>query len=81
MVVTGEGWRAPGVLLRVLREEAGLDLATVAPAGVGESRAAFWVTDRAGTVSLLKIMPGSAAGLIAQLRELEAMTARPPIPA
>ena len=76
MVVTGEGWRAPGVLLRVLREEAGLDLATLAPTSVGESRAAFWVTDRAGTVSLLKIMPGSSAGLVAQLRALEAMTAR-----
>jgi len=76
VVVTGEGWRAPGVLLRTLREEAGLDLATLAPTSVGESRAAFWVTDRAGTVSLLKIMPGSPAGLVAQLRALEAMTAR-----
>jgi Ser/Thr protein kinase RdoA (MazF antagonist) len=76
VVVTGEGWRAPGVLLRILREEAGLDLATLAPTSIGESRAAFWVTDRAGTVSLLKIMPGSSAGLVAQLRALEAMTAQ-----
>jgi Ser/Thr protein kinase RdoA (MazF antagonist) len=76
VVVTGDGWRAPGVLLRILREEARLDVATLAPTTVGESRAAFWVTDRAGTVSLLKIMPGSAAGLVAQLRALEAMTAR-----
>lgn len=76
MVVTGEGWRAPGVLRKILREEAGLDLATLAPTSVGESRAAFWITDRAGTVSLLKIMPGSSAGLVAQLRALEAMTAR-----
>ena len=74
--MTGEDWRAPGVLLRILREEAGLDLATLAPTSVGESRAAFWVTDRSGTVSLLKIMPGSAGGLVTQLHALEAMTTR-----
>src|SRR5215470_4371167 len=76
VVVTGEDWRAPSVLLQILREEAGLDLATLAPTSVGESRAAFWVTGRDGTVGLLKIMPGSSAGLVAQLRALEAMTAR-----
>ena len=76
MVVTGEDWSAPGVLLQILREEAGLDLTTLAPTRVGESGAAFWVTDRSGTVSLLKIMPGSAADLVTQLRALEAMTGR-----
>jgi hypothetical protein len=76
VVVTGEDWRAPGVLLQILREEAGLNLATLAPTSVGESRAAFWVTDLSGTVRLLKIMPGSAADLVTQLRALEAMTAR-----
>jgi len=30
VVVTGEDWRAPGVLLQILRQEAGLDLATLA---------------------------------------------------
>jgi Ser/Thr protein kinase RdoA (MazF antagonist) len=64
---------SPTGLLRVLRDEAGLDLAALAPAGVGESRAAFWVTDRAGTVSLLKIMPGPAQAALTHLRALDAM--------
>jgi hypothetical protein len=56
--VTGETrpW-LPGELRRVLREQAGLDLVTLRAASGGESRTAFWATDRAGTVSVLKIMP------------------------
>jgi Ser/Thr protein kinase RdoA (MazF antagonist) len=76
VVVDGDAWRTPGELLRILRDEAGLDLVTLAPAGGGESGTAFWVTDRAGKASLLKIMPGPPAESAAQLRALAAMTAR-----
>jgi Ser/Thr protein kinase RdoA (MazF antagonist) len=74
--VTGgsRDWPA-GELRRVLREQAGIDVVAVRAAGAGESRSAFWVTDRAGTVSVLKIMPGApeAAG---HLRALDAVLGR-----
>lgn len=75
--MTGESrqWR-PGELRQVLREQAGLDVAAVRAAGTGESRRAFWVTDRAGTVSVLKIMPGAPPEAAGQLRELDAMLSR-----
>ena len=75
-VTDGPASASPAGLLRVLRDEAGLGLATLAPAGAGESGAAFWVTDHAGTVGLLKIMPGPAEAALAQLRALEAMVNR-----
>jgi Ser/Thr protein kinase RdoA (MazF antagonist) len=66
----------PGELRRVLREQAGLDVAAVRPAGAGESRSVFWVTDRAGTVSVLKILPDAPPGAAGYLRELDAVLAR-----
>jgi hypothetical protein len=59
-----------------LREQAGLDLVTVTPARGGESRSAFWVTDRAGTVSVLKIMPDAPPEAAGHLRALDAVLAR-----
>jgi hypothetical protein len=50
----------PARLLSVVRAESGLDLVELSPTGAGESRTTFWVKDRAGTVSLLKILPGQA---------------------
>lgn len=77
MRVSDRSWRAsPAELLRVLRDEAGLSLATLAPVGAGESGAAFWVTDHAGTAGLLKIMPGPAARALTSLRALEVMVNR-----
>jgi Ser/Thr protein kinase RdoA (MazF antagonist) len=66
----------PGELLRALRDEAGLPLATLVPAGAGESGAAFWVTDGAGTVSLLKIMMAPRRTVLDDLRELDATVRR-----
>lgn len=63
-------------LRRVLREDAGLDVVALTPASAGESRSAFWVTDRAGTVSLLKILRGAAPDAVDHLRALEAVLAR-----
>ena len=48
---------------------------TVTPAG-GESRNAFWITDRAGTVSVLKIMPDAPHEAAGHLRALGAVLAR-----
>jgi hypothetical protein len=62
-------------LLAALREEAGLDLAALIPAG-GESGSAFWATDAAGTAALLKIAPGPAAAALAWLRALEPVITR-----
>lgn len=67
---------SPGELLQVLREQAGLDLAALTPASGGESRRAFWVTDRAGQVSVLKIMPDATPEAAGQLHALEAVLAR-----
>jgi len=69
--------RCPSELLRALRDEAGLHLATLVPAGAGESGAAFWVTDHAGTVSLLKIIPEPGPTAPADLRALDATVRRP----
>jgi hypothetical protein len=73
----GEGPPAdPAELLRLVRREAGLDLATLTPTARGESGAAFWVTDDAGTTSLLKIMPGPAAAAAGYLHALDATLGR-----
>jgi hypothetical protein len=58
---------------RLLRERAGLDLARLAPAHGGESRHAFWVTDRTGRTDLLKIIPGAGPEAAGRLRALEAV--------
>ena len=42
-------------LRRVLREQAGLDLATLVPADGGESGSTYLVTDPSGTPSVLKL--------------------------
>jgi hypothetical protein len=63
-------------LRRLLLERAGLDLVTLAPIGAGESRMAFWVTDRAGHVSVLKIMPDGTAEAVAHLQALDAVQAQ-----
>jgi Ser/Thr protein kinase RdoA (MazF antagonist) len=74
-VVGGKGEWSPGDLRRVLREHAGLDVVAVRAAG-GESRCAFWVTDRTGTVSVLKIMPDAPPEVAGQLHALNATLAR-----
>ncbi len=51
-------------------------MAAVRAAGAGESRTAFWVTDHAGTVSVLKILPGAPPGAAGYLRELDAVLGR-----
>jgi hypothetical protein len=65
-----------GELGRLLRDRAGLDLVRLAPAGGGESRRAFWVTDRAGRAGLLKIIPGGRPEAAGHLRALDAMLSR-----
>jgi Phosphotransferase enzyme family len=59
---------------RVLREDAGIDLVTITPTSRGESGAAFWITDRAGTVMLVKIAHGPAHDAMRNLGGLVAMT-------
>jgi Ser/Thr protein kinase RdoA (MazF antagonist) len=65
-----------GELRRVLREQAGLDLVTLTAASGGESRTAFWATDQAGAVSVLKIMPDAPPGAAGRLRALDAVLAQ-----
>jgi Ser/Thr protein kinase RdoA (MazF antagonist) len=66
----------PDELRQVLGEQAGLDVLAVRAVGAGESRSAFWATDRAGTVSVLKIMPDVPPETAGHLRELDAVLAR-----
>jgi len=75
-VADGSSEPAHEGLRRLLLERAGLDLVTLAPIGAGESRMAFWVTDRAGHVSVLKIMPDGTAEAVAHLQALDAVQAR-----
>ena len=67
---------SPDELRRVLREQAGIDLAALAPAQGRESKSTFWATDRAGTVSVLKVMPGAAQEAAGYLRTLDSVPAR-----
>jgi len=67
---------SPDELRRLVRQQAGLDIATLAPASGGGSRTAFWVTDRAGTVSVLKIMPGAGPDAVSHLCALGRVVAR-----
>jgi hypothetical protein len=63
-------------LQRVVGQQAGLGLVALRPASGGESRTASWVTDRAGTVSVLKITPGAGPEAAGHLRALDAVLAR-----
>ena len=58
-----------------MREQAGLDLVSLRPAG-GESGAAFWARERGGATWMLKIAPGPAAGVADALDALQAVTGR-----
>jgi Phosphotransferase enzyme family len=66
----------PADLLRLLRRDAGLDLTALKPTADGESGSAYWVTDRAGEVLLLKLLPGPAAAGLSYLRALAAVVDR-----
>jgi hypothetical protein len=62
----------PGELLRALREQAGLDLASLVPADGGESASTFLATGRDGTPSVLKVSFNAAGDSVARLGELAA---------
>jgi Phosphotransferase enzyme family len=66
----------PGQLLSAVRAETGLDLVQLSPTGAGESGTTFWVKDRDGTVSLLKIGSGPTPEPLEYLRALDAVTGR-----
>ncbi|MGH3070115.1 MAG: hypothetical protein ACRDMI_16240, partial [Streptosporangiaceae bacterium] len=71
---TGElttGELTTGELGRAVREQAGLDVVSVVPAG-GQSGAAFWLNERDGAAWLLKVTPAP----VSDLQALDAMTAR-----
>jgi len=70
----GDGWTEE--VRRVLREQAGIDLVAITPTSTGESGAAFWITDRAGAIMLLKIAPGPAQEAFGNLGRLDAMAGR-----
>jgi hypothetical protein len=65
-----------GELLRGLRAEHGLDLASVTATERGESGRAFWLTGHDGVVSLLKLLPGPAAAGLGYWHELAATLGR-----
>jgi len=65
------GESGPGELRRAVREQAGLDVVSLVPAG-GASGAAFWLRERDGTGWLLKVSPAP----LSSLQALDAMTAR-----
>ena len=54
-----------------MREQAGLDVVSLVPAG-GESGAAFWVRERDGATWLLKV----TLAPVSELRALDAITGR-----
>jgi hypothetical protein len=60
-------------LVQAVREQAGLDVVSLTPAG-GESGAAFWARERGGGTWVLKIAAGPAAEAAAQLRVLDTVT-------
>ncbi|HEY6491672.1 MAG TPA: hypothetical protein VIZ43_00220 [Trebonia sp.] len=71
----------PGELRRLLREQAGLDLASLAPADGGESASTFLATGRDGTASVLKVSLNAAGDSVARLGELAARLRRRGYPA
>ena len=60
-------------LRRALREQAGLDIATLRPASGGESATVWWATDRAGSVTVVKVMPEAGPDAPDRLRALPAL--------
>jgi hypothetical protein len=60
----------------ILREQAGLDLQTLVPTSDGESKSAFWATDRTGTVSVLKVDRSGSAQTLSRMRALDSVLAR-----
>ncbi len=69
-VAHGAGEWPPGDPRRILWEQSGLDLVELTPTDGGESRNVFWATDRAGTVSVLKVMPDTTPDAADHLRAL-----------
>jgi Ser/Thr protein kinase RdoA (MazF antagonist) len=67
---------SPDELRSILQQHAGLDIAAVIPVNGGESRSAFWVKDRSGTVSVLKIMLDAGPEAVSHLRALSPVLAR-----
>ncbi len=65
-----------GRLRVVLTERAGMDVVALRPADGGESKSAFLVTDRTGTVSVLKIMPDPGAEGPGYLRTMDGILTR-----
>ena len=63
-------------LRRALREQAGLDIVTLRPTDGGESGTVWWATDRAGSVTVVKVMPEVAPDTPDRLRALPALVAR-----
>jgi Ser/Thr protein kinase RdoA (MazF antagonist) len=61
---------------RLVRQQSGLDFAALTSASGGESRTAFWARDRAGTVSVLKIMPGAGPEAVSHLCALDQILTR-----
>jgi Ser/Thr protein kinase RdoA (MazF antagonist) len=72
-VVDGSSPWSADALRQVLRQQAGLDVVALKAIGAGESRSAFWLTDRSGTVSVLKILPDAPPEAAGQLRALDAV--------
>jgi len=66
----------PAELRRVLRGQAGLDLVMLKPTSGGESRTAFWATDRTGELSVLKIMADPPPHAVDRLHALGAVLDR-----
>jgi hypothetical protein len=56
----------------VLREQAGLDLASLVPADGGESASTFLATDQDGTASVLKVSQNATGASVARLGALAA---------
>ena len=62
----------PDELRGALREQAGLDIVTLRPARGGESGTVFWAADRAGSVTVVKVMT-AAPDVTDRLRALPAV--------
>jgi Ser/Thr protein kinase RdoA (MazF antagonist) len=60
-IVTEESSAPSATALPDLLRAHGLDVAALRPVGSGESASAFWVTDYAGTVSVLKVESATSA--------------------
>ena len=65
----------PAGLRQAVREQAGLDVVSLTPAG-GQSGAAFWARERGGGAWMVKIASGPAAVAVPQLQALGEVTGR-----